>query len=414
MQPADRPTPAFAPLEAGDPPLIGGYRVLARIGAGRVGQVYLATTQSGRWLAIKVAHSEFAGDAEFRRRLQDEVRAAQRVAHRYLATVVDAHPDGPERPWVATKHVPGPSLAYAVAEHGPLPADTVRTLVAGLARGLRKFHEAGLVHGDLKPSNVLLAADGPTLVDFGTARAAAAVQVTGSPLFMAPEQTEDHDVTPAADVFALGGLAFYAATGRSAFASGADGIASGADGIASGADDIAYDQPELAGCPSVLRGLIQRCLAPSPGDRPSVEVVLDELEHDSPGEGWLPATVAARLPLYETDPPKPTPAPLPPPHPADPPEPLVAEKATPGGVQVLPPPLARPQILPPIEAPVTRPEAAWPMQGAAPAYGTVPFQAQYQTPPVTPRRDSTGMMIAMTVLVVVGAVCSFVLLAVLL
>ncbi|MFI0451072.1 serine/threonine-protein kinase [Actinomadura sp. 6N118] len=401
MEPAARPTPAFAPLEAGDPPLIGGYRVLARIGSGRVGQVYLATTQSGRWLAIKVAHPEFAGDVEFRRRLQEEIRAAQRVAHRYVATVVDAHPDGPERPWVATKHVPGPSLAHAVAEHGPLPTDTVRALIAGLAKGLRKFHDAGLVHSDLKPSNVLLAARGPAIVDFGTARAAAAVQATGSPLFMAPEQVEDHDVTPAADVFALGGLAFYAATGRTAFEPAAD-------------KTIAYDEPDLAGCPSVLRDLVQRCLAPSPGDRPTVEAVLAELEQDPPGEGWLPAAVAAQLPLYEADPPKPTPRPLPPPHSADSSEPLVTEKAAPGAVQVLPPPLARPQILPPIEAPVTRPEGEWPMQGAAPAYGTPPFQAPYQTLPVTPRQDSTGLMIAMTVLVVVGAVCSFVLLAILL
>ncbi|GAA2603623.1 serine/threonine-protein kinase [Actinomadura fulvescens] len=365
MQPPAPPAPpaaALAPLRAGDPPLVGGYRVLARIGAGRVGRVYLATTQSGRRLAIKVARPEFAGDPEFRRRFQDEVRAVQRVAHRFVAAVVDTHPDGPQRPWVATEFVPGPSLARALAEHGPLPTDTVRALVAGLAEGLRALHDAGVVHGDLKPSNVLLGAAGPTIVDCGIARAAAAVQATGSPLFMAPEQARPHDVTPAADVFALGHLAFHAATGRTAFGTAADEIM---------VAPVAYDRPDLTGCPSVLRGLVQRCLAPSPGDRPSLDAVLAELEQDPPGEGWLPAAVAARLPLYEADPPKPAPPPL-------------ASSAP-----------AMPQILPPVEIPV--------------AHGT-PVQA----PPVTAGRDSTAMLILMAVLVAVGAVCSFVLVAILL
>jgi eukaryotic-like serine/threonine-protein kinase len=158
-------------LGADDPSRLGGYRLLARLGAGGMGQVYLARSPGGRTVALKVVRPELTADRGFRARFRREVDAARRVSGAYTAPVVDADPDA-EVPWLATAYVPGTALADAVADHGPLPEHTVRTLAAGLAEALTAVHAAGLVHRDLKPSNVLLALDGLRLVDFGISRAA--------------------------------------------------------------------------------------------------------------------------------------------------------------------------------------------------------------------------------------------------
>ncbi|WP_106400050.1 serine/threonine-protein kinase [Actinocorallia populi] len=293
-------SPVYEPLSDADPRGIGGYRVVARLGAGGMGRVFLATTQSGRRLAIKIIRPEFADDPEFRRRFAQEVTAAQRVQNFYTAPVIDADLTGP-MPWLATAHIPGPSLATAIHESGPLPVDTLRTLAAGVAEALQAIHRAGIVHRDLKPSNVLLAADGPRVIDFGIARAADATPLTrtngaiGSPQFMAPEQIRGGEPTPALDVFAFGALLFFAATARSPFG----------DGPAQAVMyRIAQEEPRLDGCPDELKPLIRQCLDKDPAARPTTERLLTELTGvPAPtSTDWLPETLTAALRGYSAVP----------------------------------------------------------------------------------------------------------------
>ncbi|MFC5022047.1 serine/threonine-protein kinase, partial [Streptomyces coeruleoprunus] len=287
----------FQPLEEDDPRAVAGYRLAARLGAGGMGKVYLSYTPGGRPVAIKVIRPDFAQDAEFRRRFAREVQAAQRVQGLYTAPVIDADTDARE-PWLATAYVPGPSLADAVQSHGALPVDTVLLLVAGIAEALQVIHGAGIVHRDLKPGNVLLAADGPRVIDFGIARAADATSLTssgvtiGTPSFMAPEQAAGSTVTPATDIFALGQVAAFAAMGSPAFGEGTS------HGVLY---RIVHEEPELDGLPEQLRELVTRCLAKNPDDRPSVAEVLtlcqgasDQTALRRPEE-WLPGAVAADI-----------------------------------------------------------------------------------------------------------------------
>ena len=211
------------PLEAGEPHTIGAYRLLGRLGAGGMGRVYLGRSAGGRTVAVKVVHPHFALDEQFRARFRREVEAARRLGAQWTAPVLDADPDAAV-PWVATGYVAGPPLSEAVPRYGPLPEYAVRTLGAGLAEALDAVHGHGLVHRDVKPSNVLLALDGPRLIDFGIARATGAtVSLTstgvsvGSPGYMAPEQIRGLDISGAADVFSLGAVLAYAATGDAPF-----------------------------------------------------------------------------------------------------------------------------------------------------------------------------------------------------
>jgi serine/threonine protein kinase len=212
-------------LQPGDPLAVGKYRLLNRLGAGGMGRVYLGTSPGGRLVAVKLIRPELADDPDFRRRFAQEVHAARRVGGIFTAPVVDADPDGPQ-PWLVTAYVDGPSLAEAVVAQGPMPVDSVLILAAGLAEGLGAVHAAGVVHRDLKPSNVLLAGDGPHIIDFGISRAIDAAALTnasgvvGSPGFMSPEQAEGHPVGPAADIFSLGGVLAFAATGEPPFGAG--------------------------------------------------------------------------------------------------------------------------------------------------------------------------------------------------
>ncbi|MGW7332883.1 serine/threonine-protein kinase, partial [Streptomyces sp. NPDC054840] len=212
------PADFFQPLRADDPAVVGGYRLAAVLGAGGMGKVYLSYTPGGRPIAIKVIRPEFSEDPEFRRRFQQEVRAAERVQGLYTAPVIDSDTEGAQ-PWLATAYVPGPSLAHAVARHGALPVRSVLLLTVGVAEALNVIHGAGIVHRDLKPANVLLASDGPRVIDFGIARAADSTALTstgvsvGTPAFMAPEQASAGTVTPATDVFALGQIAAFTAIG---------------------------------------------------------------------------------------------------------------------------------------------------------------------------------------------------------
>src|ERR1700733_11429371 len=212
-------------LEPGDPQVIGPYRLRGRLGRGGMGQVFLGISAGGRLVAVKVVRDDFATDPEFRARFRREVAVARTVSGQFTAPVIDADIDCPT-PWLATAYVAGPSLAEAVAEHGPLPVSAVLKLAAGLAEGLSAIHTAGVVHRDLKPANVLLAEDGPRLIDFGISRSMESTSLTrtgivvGSPGFMSPEQAEGRPVGPPSDVFSLGAVLTFAATGEGPFGEG--------------------------------------------------------------------------------------------------------------------------------------------------------------------------------------------------
>ncbi|WP_053684972.1 serine/threonine-protein kinase [Streptomyces sp. XY593] len=281
-------------LAADDPYEIGGYRLHARLGSGGMGVVYLAYTPGGRPIALKAVRREFAADPEFRERFAQEVASARRIHGLFTAQVVDSGVDD-RTPWLATAYVPGPSLHEVVRRHGPLPARTVLLLVAGIAEALQAIHGAGVVHRDLKPANVLVAGDGPRVIDFGIARAADAAALTGTGLrigtaaFMAPEQALGLRVTPATDVFALGALAAYVAGGAPPFGNGPE----------SGAlYRVVHEHPDLTRVPPDLHDLISWCLAKRPGDRPATaELIASVHAHPEVGprpeftEGWLPGPV---------------------------------------------------------------------------------------------------------------------------
>ncbi|MFG2760074.1 serine/threonine-protein kinase [Streptomyces wuyuanensis] len=285
------------PLEAGEPRTIGAYRLLGRLGAGGMGRVYLARSEGGRTVAVKVVHPHFALDEQFRARFRREVEAARRVGGAWTAPVLDADPDAPV-PWVATGFVAGPALGAAVAGHGPLPEHTVRTLGAGLAEALAAVHALGLVHRDVKPSNVLLTLDGPRLIDFGIARATdgtASLTTTGvsvgSPGYMAPEQiVGSGDVTGAADVFSLGAVLAYAATGTAPFPG---------DSSAALLYKVVHEEPELGALTGELRELVGGCLAKDPAARPAPAVLARRLAPAGAGAlvtaGWLPGPLVEQV-----------------------------------------------------------------------------------------------------------------------
>src|SRR6266487_4360292 len=285
-------------LRAGDPQSMGSYRLLGRLGAGGMGQVFLGRSAGGRLVAVKVIRPELAGEPGFRARFAREVAAARKVCGLFTAPVADADVQGPV-PWLATAYVAGPSLADAVDAQGPLPAASVLTLAAGLAEGLEAIHAAGLVHRDLKPSNVLLAEDGPRVIDFGISRAAEASVLTqtgtvmGSPGFMSPEQAEGREVGPPSDVFSLGAVLTFAATGQGPFGAGATPAL---------IYRVVYQQPDITRLPKPIRPLVERCLAKDPGQRPATTDLLAALGNPQPAEDWLPAPLTEVLSRYAPPP----------------------------------------------------------------------------------------------------------------
>jgi len=266
-------------LQSGDPQRIGPYRLEGRLGSGGMGRVYLGRSPGGRQVAIKVIRAELAEDAEFRARFAREVSAARKVSGMYTAPVVDADLNAPV-PWLATSYVAGPSLADGVADRGPLPPASVLRLAAGLAEGLNAIHSAGVVHRDLKPSNVLLAGDGPRLIDFGICRSVETRVLTrtgmvvGSPGFMSPEQAEGHEVGPPSDIFNLGAVLAFAATGDAPFGQGS---------TAALLYRVVCAEPHTDGLPEEIRSLIERCLAKDPQYRPTAAQFLAELSAAQPG-----------------------------------------------------------------------------------------------------------------------------------
>ncbi|MFF3987390.1 serine/threonine-protein kinase [Streptomyces sp. NPDC001797] len=284
------------PLAGDEPTAVGPYRLLGRLGSGGMGRVYLGRSAGGRSVAVKIVHPHFALDEEFRARFRREVQAARRVGGAWTASVLDADPDAPV-PWVATAYAAGPSLTAAVTDGGPLPAHTVRALGAGLAEALAAVHELGLVHRDVKPSNVLLTLDGPLLIDFGIARAtdgtasltSSGVSI-GSPGYMSPEQILGKGATGAADVFSLGAVLAYAANGAPPFPG---------DSSAALLYKVVHEEPELGSLGGELREVAEACLAKEPGRRPAPAEVARRLAPEGAARlvagGWLPGALVERV-----------------------------------------------------------------------------------------------------------------------
>ncbi|GAA4945127.1 hypothetical protein GCM10023205_00960 [Yinghuangia aomiensis] len=276
-------------LRPGDPHEVGGYRVVARLGAGGMGEVFLGRSPSGRLVAIKLVRAELSVDPDFRARFRREVDASRRVSAFHTAAVVAADADATPA-WMVTEYIPGPSLEEAVRGHGPFPGHALRVLGAGLAEALEAIHACDLIHRDLKPSNILLAEDGPRVIDFGIARALEGATMTrtgfmvGSVGFLSPEQLQAERITPAADVFALGAVLCAAA-----------GIAPFGEGSAQAMlYRVVHQEPNLGGLPDELHAVVTACLAKDPEDRPQPMDLVHMLSTGPAGQ-WLPLGVLASI-----------------------------------------------------------------------------------------------------------------------
>jgi serine/threonine protein kinase/outer membrane protein assembly factor BamB len=280
-------------LHKDDPKALGGYRIVDRLGAGGMGVVYRGRSRSGREVAVKVVHAQYAEDPVFRARFRQEIEAVRKVSGAFTAPVVDADPEA-VRPWMATQYVSGPTLSARIRDHGPLRGAELRRLALGLVEALREIHRAGVVHRDLKPGNVLIAHDGPRVIDFGISRATENQTLTetgkmiGTPPFMSPEQFSDaRSVGPASDVFSLGALLVFAATGRGPF---------DADSPYLTAWRVMQEEPKVEAVAEPLRSVLTRCLAKDAGSRPGLEELAEEFARvlPDPAAGDQ-ETVALRL-----------------------------------------------------------------------------------------------------------------------
>ncbi|ARQ72001.1 serine/threonine-protein kinase [Streptomyces marincola] len=291
-------------LLPGDPSAIGPYQLLGRLGAGGMGQVFLGRAQGGRMVAVKVVHQELAREPDFRRRFRAEVAAARRVGGLWTAPVLDSDTESAV-PWVATGYVAGVPLRQLVdAWHGPLAEHAVWALALGLAQALTEIHGNGLIHRDLKPSNVMVTLEGPKVIDFGIARAVDASSVTrtgamvGSPGYMPPEQIRGEELTGAADVFALGAVLAYAATGFDPFSWDGAHLHTVLYRVMYEAPQLGPERGRLTG---ELRAFVTRCLAKEAGARPALAEILPLAEDRAGTEFWLPAALAARLGRHAAD-----------------------------------------------------------------------------------------------------------------
>ncbi|MFF5974081.1 protein kinase [Streptomyces sp. NPDC012769] len=364
----------LGPLREGAPRRIGPYEVLARLGAGGMGEVYLARRDaSGAFFAVKTVRRDLAGDPAFRDRFRREIKVAGLVRSAYATAPVGGDADA-EVPWLATAYVPGPSLSQAVRRGGPLPVATVRALGARIARALADLHGAGVLHRDLKPGNVMLAADGPRLIDFGIARASGATTMTatglmvGTPAFMSPEHVAGaRHVTGASDVFCLGSLLCYAATGEDPFGDGP---------VAAVLYRVSQAEADLERVPEELRPVVTACLAPAPADRPAPEALVELLGGDTGRPPAWPEGVRDHIGAYGTE---------------------LAQLVASGGplVELPPRPAAAPGSTPSARAPVGAPglHAA---ETLAPVAPPTPASA----PP--PRKRRRALLAAATALAVLG------------
>jgi serine/threonine protein kinase len=352
------------PLGADDPQRVGDFRLRARLGAGGMGRVYLGYSPGGRPVAVKVVHPELARDPEFMQRFRREVAAAQAVSGAYTAAVVGAGPDDTP-PWLATTYVPGPSLGDLVARNGPLPENALWRLIGGLAEALQAIHARGLVHRDLKPGNILIAADGPRVIDFGISRTTSGTVVTatqttiGTPAYMSPEQAQGLAVGPASDIFSLGSVLAFAASGVAPFGGG--------EMFAVGFR-VVHGEPDLTRVPAPVLPVIEACLAKDPAARPDLGQLLGTVATSTashpeitPGRFW-PDQVAAIVDSAEYQPAEYKPAPEP--------SPTVTALSSPAATSLSGPALSGPATqpvqpkrytlpVPDAPAPVARRRPAW-------------------------------------------------------
>ncbi|GAA3214293.1 serine/threonine protein kinase [Dactylosporangium siamense] len=285
-----------SPLRPGDPRQLGRYTMISRLGEGGMGSVYLAQTPDGGLVAVKVIRGDLAHDDQFRRRFRSEVNRARQVPPFCTAEVLDADPDH-ELPYLVVEFVDGPSLSDVVRQRGPLTTSNLHGLAIGVATALTAIHGAGVIHRDLKPNNVLLAAGSPKVIDFGIAHSPSATtgltrtdQVVGTVAYMAPERFGPVDgppVTPAVDIFSWGAVIAYAATGRNPFGSDAGPII---------ATRILTQPPDLTGLSGLLRELVEQALAKDPADRPTARGLLDRLLVAGPSQPSAVAAAFARQP----------------------------------------------------------------------------------------------------------------------
>ncbi|GAA0964729.1 serine/threonine-protein kinase [Actinocorallia libanotica] len=414
--------PKYAPLEQGDPTSLGAYEVVGRLGVGGQGAVYLGRTAGGEHVAIKLLHAQMNADPQARARFVREVAAAQKVEPFCTARVIEAQVDG-EQPYVVSEYIDGPSLHELVATQGPRPAQELNLLAIGMLTALAAIHEVGIVHRDFKPNNVLIAADGPRVVDFGIARTVnsqesavtATGMVVGTPGYLAPEQLTGAPLQPSVDIFAFGATMIFAATGQSPFE---------AETLPVIINRILNDDPDLSGLPPELRPLISGCLAKDPARRPSALEALLQLVPPAGGGAATPGQreellnegtrIAAQLPV---PPPPRTPAPAPFAPPGQPPaQPYAAAPGTVSpqpfqqpGQPGTPPPFQQsgfqpgiqhgqpgfqpaPSFQPPTPPPFQPGGPGGPGQGFPPGPGT--HGAFAPPPPGPPARRSNGPAIA--------------------
>ena len=262
--------PEPAPLRPGDPGTIGGYTLTGRLGFGGQGVVYLAHDASGTPVALKVLHADMASDEDMLGRFLREISSAKQVARFCTAQVLAVDVDG-DQPYVVSEYVDGPSLAVLVNRDGPRRGAALERLAIGMATALAAIHQAGIIHRDFKPGNVLVGPDGPRVIDFGISRALdvsmslTGGQAVGTPAYMAPEQFHAERIGPAIDVFAFGGTLTYAATGQSPF---------GSDTLGAVMNRILTQPPELGELSGPLRDVAIACLAKDPADRPDARELL--------------------------------------------------------------------------------------------------------------------------------------------
>ncbi|WP_404955357.1 protein kinase domain-containing protein [Streptomyces sp. 147326] len=305
------PRAPLAPLTHDDPQHLGDFRLLARLGSGGMGTVYLARSAGGRTVALKTVHARIAADTTFRTRFRLESDAARVIGDRYGARVF-ASDALAATPWLATEYVIGPQLDEAVRLCGPLPESCVRALGAELALALGQLHRSDVVHRDLKPSNIMVTAAGPKVIDFGIARALGDERLTstgraaGTPAYMSPEQAGGLEHSAAGDVFALAGVLVFAASGHGPFGGG-----QAADLLYR----VRYAEPDLGGVPAALTPLLARCLSKDPAQRPTTAELADLLAPGgAPFADGLPqpvlADIARRSGAVWQEPPLRLPAPL--------------------------------------------------------------------------------------------------------
>ncbi|NKZ04401.1 serine/threonine-protein kinase [Actinomadura latina] len=410
--------PDAAPLEPGDPRALGQYEVIGRLGAGGQGAVFLGKAPGGEYVAVKLLHAQMANDPAARARFTREVSAAQKVEPFCTARVLEADVHG-DQPYVVSEFIDGPSLHDVVAHNGPRSAEELERLAIGTATALAAIHEAGIVHRDFKPNNVMLAADGPRVVDFGIARTVnsqesavtATGMVVGTPGYLAPEQLTGAPLTPAVDIFAWGATMVFAATGQSPFE---------AETLPVIINRILNEEPDLSALPpGPVRDLVGRCLSKDAGLRPPAPQLLLNLLG---AVGAAPAGQAAgqeellnqgtRIASQLPPPPPVPPAPQHRPQPQITPPPMpmhqgaMAGPATPPPQPITPPPMAMYQG--PAVPPPPPPQQGMPMQQGMPpmpGYGPPPKRSSSAGPIIAIGCGGLALIVILVVVVlaIIGA-----------